>query len=473
MGPCMANRSSFGGVLLDVDPYQTEAESETLLEVDSQPSLRLLVMGDFSGQATGRLAQIDRDNFEAVMSSFAPHVDVAPDNGQLGDTTLTFTFLDEFEPDSIYRRSELFASLRDHSGRQLYSEPAEGESLAPLKPTAAQIDRLTAPGGLLDAIVEQSPGQGQASAAASPKNVVDLQSMVERIVAPYALPAESAASRHASTERVQRLSLLMAHILHDEQFQALEAAWRSLDLLVRGLDTDELVQIYVLDCSKEQICAQLTSAAAGSTGRWGLLVGNFAFDRALLADVEVLERISLLAQTVGAPFLAECLPSQQDDSKAEAAWQALRRSPAATYVGLALPRFLLRLPYGKNTVPVDAFDFDEMPGDPVHTDYLWGNPAFACALALGELFARQGSLVRIPANLRLSGLPLHVFRSAGETRTRPCTEVLLTDSDCQLLMSGGVLPLAAMKLSDEIVLPLMQSIADPPAALAGLQSVSW
>lgn len=290
--------------------------------------------------------------------------------------------------------------------------------------------------------------------------------MVERIVAPYALPAESAESRRAATERIQRLSLLMAQILHDEQFQALEAAWRSLELLVHVLETDEIVHLYLLDCSKEQLCAQLKSASGDGAGRWDLLIGNFAFDRAILADVELLARIGLLAQAVGAPFLAECLPSQQDDEKAEAAWQALRKAPAAAYIGLALPRFLLRVPYGRDSAPVEAFAFEEMPGDPVHTDYLWGNPAFACAMALGELFERQGSLIRVPHNLLLSAMPMHIFRAGGEACARPCTEVLLTENDCLTLLSGGVLPLAAIKSTDEILFPRMQSIAHPTAGLA-------
>jgi type VI secretion system protein ImpC len=458
----MANRSSFGGVVLDVDPFQAEPESELLREVEARPALRVLVVGDFSGQASGKLIRVNRDNFEATLAGFAPHLELAPGNGQLGDAVLTFASLEDFEPDSLYRRSDLFAPLRDGVGGQLYSEPEESETAAPLKPTAEQMERLTAPGGLLDAIVERSAAPSEPA----PARVDEFQSMVERIVAPYALPAESAESRRASTERVQRLSLLMAHVLHNEQFQALEAAWRGLDLLVRGLETDELVHLSMLDSSKETLCAQLKKAAGDRAGRWDVLIGNFAFDRAILADVELLARIGLLAKALGAPFLAECLPSQRDDAEAEAAWQALRKAPAAAYIGLALPRFLLRVPYGKVSAPVEAFDFEEMPGDPVHSDYLWGNPAFACAMALGELFERQGSLIRLPANLLLSAMPLHVFRSGGEACMRPCTEVLLTEGDCVTLLSSGVLPLAAMKSTDEIVFPRMQSIANPAAALA-------
>jgi type VI secretion system protein ImpC len=140
---------------------------------------------------------------------------------------------------------------------------------------------------------------------------------------------------------------------------------------------------------------------------------------------------------------------------------------------LALPRFLLRLPYGKGTTPVEGFDFEEMTGEPVHSEYLWGNPAFACALVLGQLFEQQGSLQEVPGFLRLGGLPLHTFELDGETRARPCTEVLLSDHDCQTLLEEGVLPVVAVKSSDEVVFPKMQSIADPAAGLAGFEMAGW
>jgi type VI secretion system protein ImpC len=363
----------------------------------------------------------------------------------------------DFEPDSIYWKSELFAAFREGRAEPLYSEMEESESAAPLRPTNEQIERLTSPGGLLDSIAEKSD---------------EFQSMVERIVAPYALPAETVESRRAAAERAQRLNLLMSHILHDDRFQALEAAWRGLDLLARGLDTDGLVRIYILDCSKEKLDVHLKNAA-GFAERFGLIIGNFSFDRASLFDVELLARIGLATQSLGAPFVAERLPSQHDDSKAQAAWEVLRRAAAATYIGLALPRFLLRLPYGKDTVPVEAFDFEEIPGDAAHSDYLWGNPSFACALVLGQLWEQQCSLSPIPANIRLSGMPQHVFMSEGEPVARPCTEVLLTDRDCETLLSDGVLPLVAVKGTDAIVFPQMQSIADPSSALAGFQSINW
>jgi type VI secretion system protein ImpC len=456
---------------IDIDPHHAQPETEPLRELEPSSSLRMLVIGDFSGQATGKLLRVDRDNFESILSGFAPHVDLALGNGQLGDAELMFRSLADFEPDNIYRKSELFAPLRDQRLHPLYSEPEESGAHSALKPTPEQIARLTSPGGLLDAIIEKS-SSSQASnggaAAPAPKRTDEFESMVERIVAPYTTPAESEESRRAATERAQRLSLLMAHILHDEQFQALEAAWRGLDMLVHGLDTDEMIHLYILDISKDKLTADLKATAdvRGSgvykalTGRWGLIAGNLAFDREVVSDVEALERVSMLAQALGAPFIAEWLTSRQESVKAQAAWEALRKSPASRYVALALPRFLLRLPYGKDTVAVEGFEFEEMVGEPVHTEYLWGNPAFACALVLGRLYEQQRALSPVPAYLRLGDLPLHVFEVNGEKRARPCTEVLLSDHDCEALLDEGVLPLVAVKGSDTIVFPRMRGIGE-------------
>jgi type VI secretion system protein ImpC len=168
-------------------------------------------------------------------------------------------------------------------------------------------------------------------------------------------------------------------------------------------------------------------------------------------------------------LIAEWLTSSEESTKAEAAWQALRRTSAAQYVALALPRFLLRLPYGKETVPVDGFEFEETKGEPAHREYLWGNPAFACALALGRLYEQQNSLAPIPAYLRLNDLPMHIVEVAGTTQARPCTEVLLSDNDCQALLDEGVLPVAAVKGTDSVVFPRIRSIAQGAGELAGLE----
>ena len=71
------------------------------------------------------------------------------------------------------------------------------------------------------------------------------------------------------------------------------------------------------------------------------------------------------------------------------AWQGLRQLPEAALVGLAVPRFLLRLPYGENTTSIDKFSYEEMSPPPNPSHYLWGNPALACATLLAQGFHKR------------------------------------------------------------------------------------
>jgi type VI secretion system protein ImpC len=137
-------------------------------------------------------------------------------------------------------------------------------------------------------------------------------------------------------------------------------------------------------------------------------------------------------------------------------------------VGLALPRFLLRLPYGEKTAPVESFAFEEMPDAPAHEDYLWGNAAFACTLLLAESFKNQGWAMRPPGAISdIDGLPLHAYELDGQSQLKPCSEILLTDDAVECILENGLMPLVALKGRDLVRLARFQSIAEPPRPLAG------
>jgi type VI secretion system protein ImpC len=144
----------------------------------------------------------------------------------------------------------------------------------------------------------------------------------------------------------------------------------------------------------------------------------------------------------------------------------LRRIPQATWLGLALPRFLLRLPYGQRTQSTEQFAFEEMPAGG-HEDYLWGNPAFACAYLLGEAFVQDGWEFRPGQIPRIEGLPAHVYRANGESHLKPCAEALLTENAGEAILNKGLMPLLSIKGSDSVRLMRFQSIALPPAPLSG------
>jgi type VI secretion system protein ImpC len=144
----------------------------------------------------------------------------------------------------------------------------------------------------------------------------------------------------------------------------------------------------------------------------------------------------------------------------------LRHSSEARWIGLALPRFLLRLPYGEKTSPLESFEFEEMPTS-VHQDYLWGNPAFCCAYLLGQAFQTYGWNLRPGAHRQIDGLPLHVYQQDGRPVMKPCAEVLLTEREAEFLMEQGIMPLASLKDQGAVILLRFQSIAHPLAALSG------
>ena len=149
------------------------------------------------------------------------------------------------------------------------------------------------------------------------------------------------------------------------------------------------------------------------------------------------------------------------------AWEALRKLPESSYLGLALPRFLLRLPYGPGTAGTEQFAFEEMPGVPSHDAYLWGNPCFACVWLLGRAFSRYGWQFRPGVVEDLEDLPVHVYKAEGESLVKPCAEVLLTDRAIEAIVNRGLMPLRSFKNQGTVRLARFQSLADPPTRLMG------
>ncbi len=186
----------------------------------------------------------------------------------------------------------------------------------------------------------------------------------------------------------------------------------------------------------------------------------------------------------GAPFIAaasdrllgcESLAQTPDprewrrpaDAEGSRVWEALRKLPEASYLGLALPRFLLRLPYGADTVPTETFEFEEMEEIPKHEQYLWGNPSFACVCLLAQTFSESGWDIRHGIIQDIEDLPLHVYEEQGESLTKPCAEVVLTERAAEKILDKGIMPLLSFKNQDKIRVARFQSLADPPTYLAG------
>ncbi len=193
------------------------------------------------------------------------------------------------------------------------------------------------------------------------------------------------------------------------------------------------------------------------------------------ADVALLARLGALARATGAPWLAAAeprlagwptfatMPEPESWSAPDApGWDELRRRPEAPWLGLVAPRLVLRLPYGPDE-PCERLDFEELDAEPAHEHFLWGPPALAAALLLGESFTAESWGLRPGTRAEISGLPLPLLRDgAGEPYTMPCAETLLSERAAAKLLEGGIMPLASLKDRDTVRLVHFQSIARTP-----------
>ncbi len=436
--------------------FDVKEESQALPRPDSDEPFRILVAGNFSGGASRirKPVAIDRDNFDDVLALFGPEVRLEFAKAPLA---IGFREIDDFHPDRLYERLAPFQSLRN-----LREQLEDGGML----PSASPTPNI---GGadLLSMMIGEQP-----AAAAAPANRNAWDALLHDIVAPYAEPKPDPRQPEWIRQTDAAITGEMRGILHQPAFQEIEAAWRGLFFLTRRLETGVSLKIYMWDMPQAELIAAeglaalrrvLVEETVGISGGvpWGVVAGLYSFGPQHAA---VLAQIAALARAAGAPLVAGVAPEVVGLTPV---FDSLRRSADARWIGLAMPRFLLRLPYGEKTDATERFAFEEMPATPEHERYLWGNPAIACVYLLGEAFTRSGWEMRPGQVSDITGLPAHVYRNDIEAELKPCAEVLLTEEAVDLLLSGGLMPLISIKGSDRVKLARFQSIASPVAPLAG------
>ena len=485
--------------------------SETGGVID-QPPFRMLVLGDWSGDgskkdlADRRPFEIDRDNFDEAIRKMGAAV-----NLDLGEgVELRFEELDDFHPDQIFERVPVFSELRDlrkrlkdpnqfnAAAREVHSW-AGSEAAAEKETAPATASAEPAPAGDADDLLGQILSQPSGGAAvARSRGSDEINSLLREIVTPHVLGFDENEQSQMIAAVDKATSDVMRKILHDHKFQALEAAWRGLYFLVRRAETSPDLKLYVLDCSKDELIGSLKSAEGlaetslyktlvrdtvetPGAEPWAVVVGNYAF-LPEKDDVAALIRISRLAAAADAPFVSHMRPEVlgvhtldgntdpkswdlSTDTEAGKLWATLRGLNESRYIGLTIPRFLARLPYGADTDPLERFSFEEFDDKPTHDLYLWANSAFACALLLAQSYSEYGWDMGDSLIQDLDGLPLHMYKQDGETVFQPCAEVQLTQVACEEVMEHGLMPLISYKNTDRAKLARFQSITDPVKGL--------
>jgi type VI secretion system protein ImpC len=289
-------------------------------------------------------------------------------------------------------------------------------------------------------------------------------------------------------------------ILHNERFQQLESAWRGLHYLVSNTETDEMLKIRVMNISKKDVGKTLKKYAGAAWDQsplfkklyeeeygqlggepYGCLVGDYYFDHTP-GDVQLLSQMSQVAAASHAPFIAGAGPTLMGmDSWQElanprdlakifgapdyAAWRSLRESDDAKYVGLAMPRFLARLPYGAKTNPVEEFEFEEETTGSQHSHYSWANAAYAMAVNVNRAFKMYGwctSIRGVESGGAVEGLPVHTFPSDDGGVDMKCpTEIAISDRREAELANCGLMPLIHRKNTDTAAFIGAQSLQKP------------
>ncbi|WP_380182291.1 type VI secretion system contractile sheath large subunit [Kalamiella sp. sgz302252] len=298
-----------------------------------------------------------------------------------------------------------------------------------------------------------------------------------------------------------KLSEQINLILHHPEFQALESAWRGLHYLVYNTETDEKLKLRFMDISKDELrrnmrrykgiawdqsplFKQIYEEEYGQLGGepYGCLVADYYFDHTA-PDVDLLASIGKIAASAHVPFITGAAPSVlQMDSWQElanprdltkiftqnleyAAWNSLRQSEDSRYIGLAMPRFLSRLPYGIRTNPVDDFNFEETTDGADHSKYAWSNAAYAMAVNINRSFKHYGwcTLIRgVESGGVVEGLPCHTFPTDDGGIDMKCpTEIAISDRREAELAKNGFIPLIHRKNTDYAAFIGAQSLQKP------------
>jgi len=338
---------------------------------------------------------------------------------------------------------------------------------------------------LLDAIIDQGRiGRDEEQREQSRRQIATLVEEVMQGTIRVSKDIESTINARIADIDVL-LSRQLNAIMHAPEFQKLEASWRGLHYMVYQTETSTMLKIRVLNVSKQDLLRDLERAAEfdqsalfkkvyeeeyGMFGGapFGMLLGDYEFGRHP-QDLALLEKISNVAAAAHAPFIAAASPQLFNldsftdigvprdlakifDTVEYAKWKSFRESEDSRYVALTLPHILMRLPYGKETVPVEGFNFEEEVDGTDHSKYLWSNAAYGLGTRITAAFAKYGWTVAIrgvEGGGLVEGLPTHTFRTdEGDIALKCPTEIAITDRREKELSDLGFVPLVHCKGTD-------------------------
>ncbi|MFO0902432.1 MAG: type VI secretion system contractile sheath large subunit [Pirellulales bacterium] len=380
-----------------------------------------------------------------------------------------------------------------------------------------------------------NPEQQAASAAAGTVEMSDFSALLQREFKPKSDEARDSIANAVKTLAEQALatanvvsddalatinSLIAAIdkklteqinlVIHHEDFQKLESAWRGLHYLVNNTETDEMLKIKFFNVSKKELAKTLKKFKGtawdqspifkktyeeeyGQFGGepYGAFVADYYFDHSP-PDVELLGELMQVCAASHTPMMTGAAPGvMQMESWNElsnprdltkifstpeyASWRSLREADDSRYIGMCMPRFLGRTPYGAKTNPVEEFNFEEECEGGDHSRYCWVNAAYAMGTNITRAFKMYGWCTQIrgiESGGAVEGLPVHTFPSDDGGVDMKCpTEIGISDRREAELARNGFMPLIHKKNTDFAAFIGAQSLQKPaeyddPAATA-------
>ncbi|MEE2732136.1 MAG: type VI secretion system contractile sheath large subunit [Pseudomonadota bacterium] len=492
-------------------PISTASDQDQPTLVRNKPC-HILVLADFSGRDhrdqndaanldQRRIFEITRDNIDDVFVRMGVTLDLP-----IADEPIKFLELDDLHPDFIYERVDLFSQFRALKRKlkkrdsfaaaaaeiQSWGASSQAASTTASPSQTATAQSSTANADVLDMLLHSRRAQAEAAHS--------IKGLIQQIVAPYVIPSPDPREAELLQTVDQAASHLLRKILHSSAFQDIESAWRGLYWLLKQLETDQQLRLFVADVSLQEIIADNEAHEDSTTQLHKLLLENrvgegsvpfsvIVADYQLQDEVSHCEALANLASTAadshavlvsgGSERMAGCpnltqVPDPEHwylhrdgESDFTLMWQAIREQDYAQYAVLACPRFMLRLPYGANTSPLEAFDFEELPQDGQHPYYLWGNGAWLLAAQLGNYFTGGGWSADATRGSKVTQLPLHVYKEHGQSQVKPCAEINMLDTTATALMAHGLMPLRSVRDEDSVVIPPLRAISSVTPQVLG------
>ncbi len=475
-----------GGVGQDLsDPKPLGME----LQPSGETPFCLGIVGDFSGggralgnhQASGLgrplLKRITPENVLGL-AGLTPEIRVTNLPDGLPDLAMKFSSLEDFHPDALYQKLDIFRPHREArrgittGETTVVADPETRETPEPNRPVGD-------PGsGLLDAVLGETKREMPKAGSDVEE---DLDAFLRRVVKPHVIAATPDHSQEL--EELDHLtSTLMSALLHNPEVRKLESLWRSMVFLLSRIEVTTKLRVYLIDVSKQELVADLLStdepaewgfahtllrplSEHGEELRWAALLSTFDFGRDP-HDVTLLQRLGLLAESGGVPFLgagddhllgSRSLVDQPDPrdwtEPLDPLWLDLRQRPEADWIALSIPAFLLRTPYGPGGGKTKRFGFVEGVSSPA--DLLLGSPCILWGVVLGQEFARAGWDLRISGRHALAQIPMWTTPEGWGSPLR----VNFSHSAAARVQEMGLIPVTNNRNEPGVALPGFASIS--------------